>query len=387
MRKHLRRRAVVGALALAGLLGAAVVPASAADAGKSGASPTARTTAYSEREARQQPLKQAASLIRGQVERGDDHGYAGIELADAEVVLWWKGTPSASIQQVIAQATAHAPVRVAAAPHSRAELKAAAAHLRATLDVRPDRPVHSIKLAVNGHGLRVLAEPSTVVAQSALVAVGVPVDVVHRSAPVRTSRADDWAPWSGGADLLNSNGTRCTSGFGVRNGDNARYVLTAAHCASPGQAVFDGTWEFVGNMGPRHDYHDIALIPTSNVDDQIYIGGLHDNTTAVVEGWDWVYAGEWLCQAGGSSAREGHHQICGLRVTDFVDEQDAVEAEQVDNQVAVRGGDSGGPVYSWNSGTVVAKGTTMYRYEQYPNIIGFQDFGTATRDFGIWIAK
>ncbi len=60
---------------------------------------------------------------------------------------------------------------------------------------------------------------------------------------------------------------------------------------------------------------------------------------------------------------------------------------QVDGQIAVRPGDSGGPLYSASaSGGAIAKGINNYTYTNDRTIVGFQDFGTATRDYGIWIA-
>jgi hypothetical protein len=38
--------------------------------------------------------------------------------------------------------------------------------------------------------------------------------------------------WKGGATIVLGNAA-CTSGFSVRNGDNARLLLTAGPCASP----------------------------------------------------------------------------------------------------------------------------------------------------------
>nr|CTQ90521.1 putative protease B [Kibdelosporangium sp. MJ126-NF4] len=381
MKAYLRFGTTLSAALLAGLIGIAA-PADAAEA----------TGVLTAQEAQQVPLKRAASLIRWEVERGGHTGFAGIELADREVVLWWKGAPPAAVRRAVRQVESTAAVRVAAARHSRAELKAAAARIRGSLDVRPGQPVHTIKLAADGSGLRVSAESqaSASRAEAAFADAGVPVELVTEAAPVPVSRADDWAPWSGGADNINpSAGSRCTSGFGVRNGANTRFILTAAHCGQPGNRINDGRGEFIGNVGPHHGTHDIALIQTSNVDDQIYVGGLDSNATRVVDGWDWVFTGELLCQSGGSSARDVGGPVCGLRVTKFNnDAGDAVEAEQVNGQQSVRPGDSGGPVYgNAASGGVIAKGINSYYYPSNNKVFGFQDFGTATRDFGVWIAK
>jgi hypothetical protein len=121
----------------------------------------------------------------------------------------------------------------------------------------------------------------------------------------------------------------------------------------------------------------------------MYVGGLDSNAVTTVAGWDWTFPGEYLCQSGGSSARDIGGPVCGLRVEKYnTDPGDAVEARQVDGQPAVRGGDSGGPVYGPGAnGTVIAKGINNYTYVGNNTILGFQDFGTATRDYGIWIVE
>jgi hypothetical protein len=229
------------------------------------------------------------------------------------------------------------------------------------------------------------SEKSRATGVAAVPRVAVPVRVVHE-APLRpVTREDDWAPWSGGAQIRNG-GSYCTSGFGVRNNANARYILTAAHCGQTGNRITDGQGEWIGNVGPRHQDHDIALIPTSNVDDQIYVGGSNSNASRVVDGWDWTFVGEYLCQSGVTSAFQTGGPVCNIKVLFYYnDREDLVEAEQTDGQQAARGGDSGGPIYSNSgSGGVIAKGTVT---RSAGARLGFQDFGTAYRDFGVWIAK
>src|SRR5262249_29371764 len=77
----------------------------------------------------QSPLTQAANTIWKVVDTGDDKGYAGIELAHDHVVLWWHGEPSESLNAVIDEARAVAPVEIRPAPHSRREIMAAASKL------------------------------------------------------------------------------------------------------------------------------------------------------------------------------------------------------------------------------------------------------------------
>jgi streptogrisin D len=345
-----------------------------------------RTTTFQfpENARAQIPLVQAASAIRKEIEQRSYSGYAGIELEDNQVAVWWKGKLPAAVGQAIEAARAFAPVRVGAAQHSLRELRAAGAQLRSAYAGAQPR----VKYAVDGSRV-VVGTDGRAGLNKRLPDVGVPVEVVDQGAKVLTSRRDDWAPWKSGADQINGN-SRCTTGFPVRNGNNERFMLTAGHCGSNGNQIRDGAGEFMGTFTADNDGHDIGLISTpGNVDNVMYVGGLESNVVTTVAGWDWVFAGELLCQSGGSSARDTGGPVCGLRVEKFnTDSGDAVEARQVDGRPAVRGGDSGGPVYGpAANGAVIAKGINNYTYVGNNTILGFQDFGTATRDYGIWIVE
>ena len=324
----------------------------------------------------QVPLAKAASVIKNEVERGSYAGYAGIELEDARVALWWKGALPERVRNAVATAQTIAEVRVGAAQHSLAELRVAGAKVRSA--VKAEKP--RVKYAVDGS--RIVVGVSAKAGQ-AVPEVGVPVEFVDQGRKVDVNRYDDWAPWRGGNDNINhSQGTRCTGGFPVRNSANQRFLLTAGHCGSNGQSIYDSTGEFMGTFCGDNDGHDLGLVcAQGGVTNQMYIGDLYSNYVATVEGWDWVYPGEYLCQSGGSSARDIGGPVCGLRVEKFnTDPGDAVEARQVDGQTAVRGGDSGGPVYSVSAaGNIIAKGINCYTYVGNNTILGFQYFGTATR--------
>jgi streptogrisin D len=368
-----------GAAVSVALLAATVLASSPAAA----SSPTT-TFQFPENARRQIPLVQAASTIRKEIERRSYAGYAGIELEDKQVAVWWKGELPATVERAINAARSIAPVRIGTAKHSLRELRTAGAKLRSTYAAAKPR----VKYAVDGSRVVVATDERAGITRQQ-PDVGVPVEIVARGEKVLTSRRDDWAPWKSGADQINGN-SRCTTGFPVRNGNNERFILTAGHCGSNGNQIRDGAGEFIGTFTADNDGHDIALISTpGNVDNVMYVAGLDSNLVTTVAGWDWVFPGEYLCQSGGSSARDIGGPVCGLRVEKFnTDPGDAVEARQVDGQPAVRGGDSGGPVYGpAANGGVIAKGINNYTYVGNNTILGFQDFGTATRDYGIWIVE
>ncbi|GLF99623.1 chymotrypsin family serine protease [Streptomyces yaizuensis] len=339
----------------------------------------------------QRPLVAAASAIRKEVERGGHTGYTGIGLEEGRVALWWKGPLPAQVERVVDQARRTAPVRVAPARYSLAELKKASERLQGELRRDPSLG-HSVKIATDGSGL-VLATASDAAAtarasaparRGAVASAGVPVRTVQEQPLVERSRDDDSFPWSGGALLKNNGAPNCTSGFGVRNASGAQYILTAEHCGKAGDRYTNGRDQYIGTPGPANDPHDIMLIPTSQVDNFMYTGGRNDERGVRVDGWDWVFPGEYLCQSGVTSAGVTGGPVCNLKVLFFYnDSEDLVEAEQMNGQIAARGGDSGGPVYSAAaSGGAIAKGTVT---RSAGARLGFQDFGTAFRDFGVWI--
>src|SRR5262249_12757556 len=99
----------------------------------------------------QQPPVRAARRIRWEVERGQHPGYASVVLHDKGVALGWKGAMPRRMAAVVAKAATIAPVRIARAEHSLAELKAAAAQIRA--HVFPGSTIQAIKFDPTGAGL------------------------------------------------------------------------------------------------------------------------------------------------------------------------------------------------------------------------------------------
>ncbi|MFD9904004.1 hypothetical protein [Streptomyces sp. NPDC059063] len=376
------------------LLGTAGQGASADDGGRETVSVSAVAGKDAARKmAEQRPLVKAASVIRWAQERGQYKGFTGIALEEGRVALYWKGELPAKVRQAVAKARRTAPVRIVAAPHSLRELKIASARLQERLRAEPALG-HTVKIPTDGSGLVVAADPgrrSAAAAPRRAAALkddlGVPVRTITQRRMKERSRSNDSYPWSGGAVLRKDGRDNCTSGFGVRNNTGAQFILTAEHCGSqPGTRHYNGADQFIGTPGSSSDPHDIMLIPTSDVDNFMYTGGLGDERGVRVDGWDWVFVGEYLCQSGATSAGATGGPVCNLKVEKFYnDSEDLVEAKQMDGQEAARGGDSGGPVYAAGAnGTAIAKGTVT---RSLGPGLGFQDFGTAWRDFGVWIDK
>ena len=328
----------------------------------------------------QQPLIAAADIVKAEAET--TAGFAGLVLEDSHVELWWKGEVPDSVTAAVERASEVAPVTVSPARYTNAELRDAAKTVDASRGL--GSPVHAVKIPADGSGLVLGAYPwSDATAFTASLHVDVPVTVVHEEPLRPVSRRNDGPPWKGGATIVLGNAA-CTSGFSVRNGNNDRFLLTAAHCGNPGQRVTDPTGEYIGTVSVEHSDHDIMLIPTGNVTSQMYVGGGDSNSVETVRGWGDVYTNEILCQSGVTSAGETGNAVCNIKVLFFyADREDLVEGEQMNGQPAARPGDSGGPVYGPSSaGGVIAKGTVT---RTAGSRIGFQDFRTASRDFGVYM--
>ncbi|MGA6166013.1 hypothetical protein [Amycolatopsis magusensis] len=348
------------------------------------AEPVRTLTAAEQRVLDQQPLVRAAEALRARLADSAD-GYAGIVLEASDVVLWWKGSTTPAVDEALSVARGFAPVRVASAAYSERELDAAADRVNLWLRQNPDSGAYGVKSPGDGSGLVLAAKPGVTTTMSALDSVaGVPLRVLHEEPLAPVSRGDDSPPWKGGARTWNQTAsTICTAGFGVRNGAGNQFVLTAEHCGQNGHRITDGVGEFIGNVGQGHNDHDIALIPTSQASNRMYVGNGGSNTTEQVLGWTHVFVGQLLCQSGVTSAEQTGNPVCDLKVLFFwQDAEDLVEVEQQQGQPGARGGDSGGSVYLKVNGGVRAAGTVTRAAGAR---MGFQDFATANADFGVYI--
>jgi hypothetical protein len=350
----------------------------------------------------QAPLSAAAARILRVIERGDMTGYAGIGLDDSGVVLWWKGRLPGPVGKAIEAERRTVAVTVRHAPHSRAELRRAAAGIDADLRANRNSPYFGIEIAHNGSGITVdvdanaAANPVQSVPARWAVPAGVPVSFKRGPRASFTglgSRLSDRAPYYGGGRIQsNDNGGYCTAGFAVTNGA-ANYLLTAAHCGRPG-----GSWNngddsrFVGTATLENVDHDVLLIPAS-VAGRIFDGVQANEFTRNVVGSNDAIPGEMVCTSGSTTGG-----ACGLRVSNdfqfsfcgpdiygtYECVYDLVLADRLDGARSSAPGDSGGPVFSLSgSSGVIAKGTITGRTGAGFSKLMFQDFVTAQRDFGI----
>ncbi len=351
----------------------------------------------------QEPLKQAASIVRDAIPTVALSGHAGIVLDDGHVTLWWKGQLPAAVHTAIAAARRIAPVQVRAAQHSRAELRAAAETIGAYIKAHPDTPHHSVNLSYDGSGLTVITEPSggRAATQATLPAdlpmpAGIPVRVLVEPRPIDTwGRYADTSPFYAGARIRElSTGENCTSGWGVTGADGWSYMVTAGHCGRLGSTWWNGSQNVKIGVAAREERaHDILLISTQTA------GRMYDGAadaaefTKRVNGWQSAYPGEWLCTSGATSRALCNYRVSGeFQYTrcgrdpynNWHCYSDLVLADRFDSIPASRGGDSGGPVFSIvGQDRVMAKGIISGVRENYRLI--FQDFETIQRDFNVTI--
>jgi hypothetical protein len=363
-----RQPSAILAITVAAGLTAATQPALASPAGRPAAKADKDTAAPAPAGAvdpkmrAQQPLVEAAIRLRRFITTQRNPGFTSISLGDRSVDLRWKGVLPASVRTAIA---AEKGVRVTVAParHSLTDLKAAERQLLRHIK-DSHGPVFGVRVPADGSGLVALTtkrQTETTVRglrRAALATSTVPLRAEVAPWPQVTGRVDDIGPFWGGADLIDrQTGGRCSTGFGVSRG-TLRWILTAGHCGAVGHQFANGTGTWGLGMGNwAHDSHDLLLV-TAAGGDRIFLGGglkwweTRPQYNRRVGGWAPTFPGEWVCQSGAQSG-----EVCNIRNSANVSASwcaggicrtDLVWAEKLDG-IAVRRGDSGGPVFTSTS--------------------------------------
>ncbi|MEU9076083.1 hypothetical protein [Kitasatospora sp. NPDC048538] len=355
---------------------------------------------------KQQVLDKVVDQMTGglsSVDREKIPGFSEVEVDPAtnHIRVHWKGTVPNSVQGVLNNLPAGVTAEVIPAKYTKAELHQARAkllkngkpqQLASSVTAAPTR-ITSIAPAVDGSGLVVGYDEEPVANRaSAFTLSGQPpvsdvkrdaktrevkaatdsltgVETLANYAPIATdaTRGEDSSPWWGGDGLQTPGGTICSSGFGVTRSDGTPLLTTAYHC---GDGTFHNWYNgnFVGSteQQDRLDVDDIEGINTGNaVGNAVYEGPWNqsNDNARYVSGWGHNNVGDWICQSG---ANGGTH--CGIKIdkTDYsflgnnmVWRTVADHAYQTDpNDIAAVNGDSGAPVYSYDSaGKIVARGS------------------------------
>ena len=204
----------------------------------------------------------------------------------------------------------------------------------------------------------------------------------------RTSRLSD-TPKGGhwGGARITSVLKNCSAGFSVvRRSDRQRGSVTAGQCGGPGTV-----WKSRANYGTtavRTDYpdYDQSLLPGSSYGPKIWTDGPGDTANArTVTGGGDPGVGTVDCQSGSFST-----SLCGITVKSrsakYCDSEGCttyVIRATRGGQIAIIGGDSGGPVYTRSGSTTAtirgitfagggcasSRCTTLYA-ERYASIAG-----------------
>jgi streptogrisin D len=197
-------------------------------------------------------------------------------------------------------------------------------------------------------------DKATTSADNVAALVSIDPAVIHAvpGAPQRMTRLND-TPTGGhwGGARITSPIRNCTAGFTVvRRSNGARASVTAGHCGGVGTVWYSGS-NYYGTTSVRTDYpdYDQALVTGSSYGPKIWTDGAGDTEDVrTVTGAGDPAVGSQICQSGSYSG-----SLCGITVQSnsatFCDEAGCttyVMRGTKSGQIVIRGGDSGGPIYT-----------------------------------------
>lgn len=273
--------------------------------------------------------------------------------------VYWHGTVPAKVRS--AAGRLGVPVSFHPAAYTRRELVTEARRLVGTAGIVSAAP------AADGSGLAVTVESSPAPAVQASLRSGerLPLSITVGKRPqAMSTRQIDTAPFWGGTRYSNSRtGAVCTNGIPIKIG-GVLTMLTAAHCGAIGDfANMPNQPAHAGSFANLSACRDNALIDYPlGIQSRIYTGAPDSFTSAQVVGATTDFLGNFVVTGGASS---GEH--VNLKVV-AIDQFAAVggipcgtvgpltAADASSGACAVAPGDSGGPVYSYLGGDVLARG-------------------------------
>lgn len=394
----------------------------------------------------QDRLDPAVTLLNQAAAAEGGTGFASVAFEGAGLTLYYKGPLSLQMSAALQEARAYGEINVHATPYSRTDLEAAAARLEPqiagtdyqSIDLNYQTGTITIESMPAATKAKVTARAKTLAAQANRVAptamrsvqsvvanvnVGVPILTTTATttlqpmwlrvngsktasnvspAVVAYGRNNDFKPYDAGGVIRNYDAPvlqpgqyfQCTSGFGVHSGSTTR-VLTAAHCGTPPDAFYDGgshtSTDLMGNaIGQDWDKDIMTINATAAA--LMFTGAAGSSTTATVNGWGYWSSGELLCQSGAKGGEEcalktGNSGTYSYKLTDSDGDTFYVHgmilAVKQDSGHASVPGDSGGPVFTINSGGVHAKGVLSGGDTATTNSqMLFQDMADVINDFG-----
>ena len=368
---------------------------------------------------RQETLGQIGDQIYRESMKLPESGFAGLAFVGDGLTVYWKGAIPPGVRSIMARGRMSGPVTVVPAAYSKLELEAEAQKIHGL--AKTGSTIQQIIALPDGSGLEVVKVPpdqeaslrssrtkhgrGTLAAEQIFLDLHLTVPISlktadrsirHTSCNGVCTRLDDTAAWNGGTFIRIPNTptgmVECTSGFGVvKNGTS--YLLTAAHCMSPGNSALDYTWEFIGNVYQEQWRYDILLINARGYY-RIFDGLPNTSNTKVVYSAGYPILDELLCHSG---ARSG--TVCNLKTLPQIivnywqcdSDGDCFwnygmnTAKQLDNRTASQPGDSGGPVFTLDGPGVRAKGIVSGVLSWDSTTLIYQDWSAVESLFGVSI--
>lgn len=319
-----------------------------------------------------------------------------VDAATGTVTVYWHGPLSAPVAKEIAAAGKRG-VRVVVKParYTWAQMEAEAkrliagnSQLAATAGVK----IAQVGPVFDGSGLQAeVARPTTgttpmaavtgdiaaAAKRAPLLASSMPLTVTAGSFAMETNREGDTAPfYSGGVIVNTSNNHACTAGFAVHNG-GATYLLTADHCGFGNYHSGPSSNVAIGQTAKEAGWLDTQTIHGSSNGNMWYGTAAWTSTgsqlTEPVKGVHRAAYGDLVCSSGAYNGTTCNEKITnlGLYVSDETDGGSSISDQfQIDqtNHYSISGaGDSGGPVFVFGGGGVLAVGgLSTNAYQQDP---------------------
>jgi hypothetical protein len=267
-------------------------------------------------------------------------------------------------------------VALVRAPHTRKELIAATAEVwrQAQGWLTDGVQVHSIAVRNDGTGLTVrvndrLRATSAAARSTARSLAAVDLAFETGSPVTNVSRTNDSPPYWGGTPIKGDWdwSYRCTSAFGMQAG-SYEYLMTADHCFDLGDNVEDPNADDIGYTRIRNFLDDATGI-RGNIGGAAFLSNTYTDT---YDRAAWSWTGQSVCQSGFTSAPNA---ICAIQVlADYIEWNSGdgihrgVYGRLCDGCIAVRPGDSGGPVWIYGAdGALESRGINSAGSEEVGN--------------------
>lgn len=378
-----------------------------------------------DRPSKLEPFKREILLL-GQSRPGSGYAYLRVDQDAERIDVWWRGPIDEDIRRVIEAARQagvtveeHAAVRSAAEMNERSRRFADNPRLKGDqiritrVWAEPDQSGFHIHYSTPRTDKEQAGQRARQIAQEES---GVPILTAEERGgpkPVATRPADIPSWWGG--SFMDSDATGspiCSTGFAVErtSGTNISRMLTAYHCDGENTQGAPSNWRtYDGNRLMFNDqqvyryqiYNQDSLLLDPAVDGEetagrIYTGGIDSNTSEAIVGYT-LNADEEMIRVGGANSGERFARIKLIGVSGFCFdssvywcEEGLVFQEENDQNFAIAGGDSGGPVFTHVPGTDPgshARGIISGGYTTVTCPITLQDPEPCYSDgifYGIW---